>query len=377
MKMNQRKFSFLLILIVLSLSLVPLFSQNRYFDNERADDGKKILSICHPSMGSISSILGLFKEGFLPDKGIVVVCLYHEDQTTDYETTKNFIKSDSLGYLFRFHEVRGSLSPENIYEKNACTAEFKNIFNKSDALILFGGADMPPELYGRKTNLLSALHTPFRHYFELSLVFHLLGGSQDKTFRGFMEDRPDFPLLGLCLGEQSINVGTGGTLIQDIWSEVYKKKTVEDVIALGREKWHNNPWPKIKPLDGLLRYNMHRIKLIATGKFVKKMGFSTEDTPWIVSSHHQMAGKLGKNIKVIATSIDGKVIEAIEHTRFPNVLGTQFHPEFSTLYAKNKSFRIEPTDKPHSLRSVLENNPPSYTFHKEIWAWFQKNLMGS
>jgi putative glutamine amidotransferase len=88
-----------------------------------------------------------------------------------------------------------------------------------------------------------------------------------------------------------------------------------------------------------------------------------------------MADKLGKRIKIAATSLDGKVVEAIEHEKYPNVFGLQFHPEFPVLYDYEKKFRLTPQDtEEKSLRSILESNPPSFDFHKNIWAWFSQKL---
>jgi putative glutamine amidotransferase len=145
---------------------------------------------------------------------------------------------------------------------------------------------------------------------------------------------------------------------------------LEDIVKLGSEKWHNNPMRRLFPLDSLLFFNMHKIKLYPQSKFLAEMGFDASDTPFVVSAHHQAAAELGKNIRVIATSLDGEVVEAVDHEAYPNVLGVQFHPEFYMLYDPDYKNRIAPNDAEFSPRSVLENNPPSYEFQRRIWAWF-------
>ncbi|MBN2417737.1 gamma-glutamyl-gamma-aminobutyrate hydrolase family protein [bacterium] len=364
-------------MVIMILTSVSLFSQDRFFDTDSPGQGTAVLTICYPTLYSIRSVLGLQEEGLLPVENLIIAGVFHEEEVSDYAGAMNFIRNEGLEDRFVFHAVRGALNPENLYGENPCTDEYRNIFSKSDAVIFFGGADMPPELYGRKTSLLSALRTPMRHYFELSFIFHLLGGHQDPDFRPLLRDRPDFPVLGLCLGEQSINAGTGGTLVQDIWSEVYGLTTVEDVIALGPEQWHNNPWPNLKPRDGLLSYNLHRIRLSAAGKFVRELGFTEADHPYVVSSHHQAVSRPGRYIRVIATSMDGRVAEAIEHERFPNVLGLQFHPEFSIIYDHEKKVRIDPDQEPFTIRTMLEENSPSFAFHQKIWEWFADKLHAS
>jgi putative glutamine amidotransferase len=89
-----------------------------------------------------------------------------------------------------------------------------------------------------------------------------------------------------------------------------------------------------------------------------------------------MAEKLGKGMKVTATSLDRKVVEATEHERFPHVLGVQFHPEFPVLYDPDQKFRFTLQDKEEkSLKSILDNNPPSFEFHRKLWAWFSQKLL--
>ena len=370
--MRRRCLNRWFILTVLILGIVGgnLFAQStdRYFDTLDKKSDVVTLTILYPSRGTIGSLIGLQKEGFFPSRDIIVVGAYHEKEFTDYKASQKFADEKGLGWL-KFHKIVGEIDKDNLFRKNGCTPDFEKIFSFSDGIIFFGGADIPPEIYNEKTILLTGIQTPYRHYLELSFVFHLLGGSQDEDFQPLLEVEPEFPVLGICLGEQTLNVGTGGTLFQDIWFERYGKTYLEDVVKLGRERWHNNPLRRLYPEERLLSYNMHRILLKAEGKFCSEMGFDKKDTPYIISSHHQAVQKLGLGMRVIATSLDGKVVEAIEHERFPYVLGIQFHPEFSTLWETEKKFRITLEDEKFSLRSILEENPPSYAFHRKLWAW--------
>ena len=144
---------------------------------------------------------------------------------------------------------------------------------------------------------------------------------------------------------------------------------------MGRESWHSNPVARLHPEDkDLMRYNLHRIRLYDNGKFCTRMGFGEQDFPYIISSHHQSVDKLGKDLRVIARSYDGKVVDAIEHAEYPNVLGTQFHPEFYTLWDENRMFRIALDDEPKSIPTILDENPPSYDFHKKLWAWYTEQI---
>jgi len=307
-----------------------------------------------------------------------VIGVYHEKETTPYTKSIEFIKEKNLEW-FKFHKLSGEFEREALFQKNSLTHEFEQIFKKSDGVIFFGGADIPPYLYNQKTSLLTQIHTPYRHFLELSFVFHLLGGFQDEDFKALLEFEPQFPLLGICLGCQSLNVGTGGTLIQDIPSVVYGKMYWEDLMVLPRQMWHHNPFASLYPekigSQNLMPYHMHPIKFFLGTKFIQELGFNSKDNPYVLSAHHQIVDKLGKGMKTSATSMDGKVVEAIEHEKYPNVLGVQFHPEFPMLWDTTKKFKMVPDDKEEtSLRSFLEKNPPSLNFHKKLWSWFSEKL---
>jgi putative glutamine amidotransferase len=353
-----------------------IYPQERYFDSEEQNSEQIRLTIFYPSMGSIRALMELRNIGFIPIENLLVVGVYHEKEMTDYQGSIDWVAENNITWL-KFHCLSEELKKDAIFQKNQLSPEFENIFNKSDGIIFFGGADIPPYIYNEKSDLLTDIETPYRSFLETSFIFHLLGGNQDKDFVPLLESDLDIPILGICLGCQSLNVGTGGTLIQDIWLKKYGKKTLEDVISLGKDRWHTNPYQRLFPEENLIPYNMHPIKLNEKTKFISGLGFSKNDIPFVVSAHHQMPGKLGKGMKVIATSLDGKVVEAIEHEKYPNVLGVQFHPEFLILYDRTKTYRFAPGDKTEiSLLEILEKNPPSYDFHRQIWKWFSEKLIG-
>ena len=74
------------------------------------------------------------------------------------------------------------------------------------------------------------------------------------------------------------------------------------------------------------------------------MGMTATDRPYIASSHHQAIDDLGLGFKVVAWSLDDQIIEAIEHEKFPNVLGVQFHPEYRKLWDATPEFKYSPDD---------------------------------
>jgi len=385
MKKSHLKKSFFAVSIILCAILIFCFNgckvayqpPGRFFDTAEPISEEVRLTILYPSMGSIRTLIELREQELITIENLTVIGVYHENERTDYQRSIEYVGENDLRW-FKFHKISGELSKNTLFQKNTCSGEFEMIFNKSDGVIFFGGADIPPYIYGEKTNLLSGISTTYRHFLELSFIFHLLGGFQDEDFTPLLDTKPEFPVLGICLGAQSLNVGTGGTLTQDIWSEKYGKKYAEDVFTLGKENWHNNPFARVYPEEKLIRYNLHRIKLSGEGKFCSTLGFEEEDTPFIISSHHQMVEMPGKEMTIIATSLDERIVEAIEHKKYPHVLGTQFHPEFPILWDTVQKLRITPQDEEGiNLNSFLKDNPPSWNFHKKIWSWLEERLVES
>lgn len=144
-----------------------------------------------------------------------------------------------------------------------------------DGLVIPGGGDVDPALYGQKRN---------SHDFGINRKLDLL---QFKLIRKFA--KANKPVIGLCRGAQVINVAFGGTLRQHI------------------PGWHR----------------LNRKVRIAKNSWLYGMFGAVENT---YHYHHQCASKLGKGLK--ATQWDAKDghIEAVEHVKYP-VYGLQWHPE--------------------------------------------------
>jgi putative glutamine amidotransferase len=369
------------ILCLILVAARPLVAQtlpttDRYLDQVAAGDANVRLVVFNPEEFNVRALAALRKNGIIDIPGLTVVGVYHVKQTGDFDAARKFVAANRLDW-FKFHVVSAAIGEADVFKKNACSAEFEAIVRKADGVIFFGGPDIPPAVFGRKTNLMTGIEDPYRHDFEVSAAFHFLGGSQGAAFRPLLDTRPGFPVLGICLGCQTLNVGTGGTLIQDIWSELYGKSYVEDIIALGPEQWHNNPYRKLYPLDRLMGYNFHTLQLGDRSKFVTVMGFQATDHPRILSSHHQAVDTLGKDLVAVATSRDGKVVEAVEHRKYVNVLGIQFHPEHPMLWDTKPQFRQKPGDPLTSYNAILAGTPPSLEFNKAIWKWFAARLVAS
>lgn len=152
-----------------------------------------------------------------------------------------------------------------------------------DGLVLIGGEDIPPDAYGQKPHETVQVMPEERYNFESQLIPAWLSSGK--------------PILGVCLGMQLTNVVSGGTLIQDIPSQVGTE-------VVHRRKYHH---VRIEP-DSLLANLLN----------------SQEAT--VYSNHHQAVDKPGRNLKIIAHADDG-VNEAAERIEGGFGLFVQWHPE--------------------------------------------------
>lgn len=156
-----------------------------------------------------------------------------------------------------------------------------------DGLILSGGGDPDPNLYGEDCLQELGDITPERDAFELAILEEFL-----KTKK---------PILGICRGLQLMNVFYGGTLYQDI-------KYVDTNIQ------HKQKWLADLPT--------HNINILENNILFEIFGKKTR----INSFHHQMIKDLGRELTSIATANDG-VVEAIQNKNYPFFYGVQWHPE--------------------------------------------------
>ena len=332
-----------------------------------AGTDQPVLILVHPHSYHLKTFTYLLDNQIIDIPDLQIIAVYYDRTDYDIRQTNRFIENNNYANI-KTKLLGGELSPQNLYQENELTADFKDLFQKSDGIIFLGGADIPPEVYNSKTNLLTNISTPYRHYFEISFLFHLLGSSRNDAYTPLLKRQSDYTIIGFCLGMQTMNIATGGTMYQDIPSEIYNIKYVEDVLALPSDQQHRN-YNISFGLDNSLTWgHLHKIKLQGE-LFSKILGKNLKSQPHIYSSHHQAVKKLGLGFQISALSMDGKVIEAIEHKKYPNVLGVQFHPEVLNIYKETKNYKRRPNSEPVSLRKLLEEKG-GYRFHLKFWEYF-------
>ena len=158
-----------------------------------------------------------------------------------------------------------------------------------DALLLTGGGDIDPALYGADSRDARNISAE-RDETEIALVLEAR--------------RRGIPTLAICRGIQVLNVALGGTLIQDIGKE----------------------WPGALPHDpGVSRTTLsHRITVAGGSRTEAALGTAEAE---VNSIHHQAVDRLAEGLQITARADDG-VVEAVEAVD-PEwwAVGVQWHPE--------------------------------------------------
>lgn len=328
--------------------------------------GEKHLLVMHPTVNNIKTIFNLIDQGlFALPAGYRIVGVYSKSGDYDYALSEAYITENGLTNMALFG-IEQDLEPDILYGDNVLTETFHWLFNNSEGVIFLGGPDIPPATYGQPTNLLTVITDPNRHYLELSFLYHLLGGNQDLNAIPLLEDDPFYCILGICLGMQSMNVATGGTLFQDIPTEIYQQTYAEDITGADPNLQHRNYYPLQTLSDELSPYWFHQI-MIEDNSMLAGIAGSSKFPPFVLSSHHQTVKDIGKGFRITAWSVDQKIAEAIEHSDYPNVLGIQFHPEGAILYQPESKLRFVPDDT--EGYAFLERYPgeKGEDFHRNLW----------
>ena len=164
-------------------------------------------------------------------------------------------------------------------------------------LLLTGGEDVAPALYHDEPHDKLGEVEPQRDAFELAII---------------AESRmKDLPIFAICRGIQILNVAFGGTLVQDIPSEV--PGAID----------HAFTTPPHQPFDLAHEIWIEQDSLLAR---LMRERLSDADSCEVNSRHHQAVKQLARGFRMSATAPDG-IIEAIEDPAARFCLGVQWHPE--------------------------------------------------
>ena len=166
----------------------------------------------------------------------------------------------------------------------------RRIVQGLDAILISGGNfDIHPSYYGEKPIRTLGLIKKERTEFELELVDLAL--------------KQNLPILGICGGAQAINVALGGSLYQDIATQLPNATRHEQGVK--RDK------------------GGHPIR-IHSGTQLRQI--VKRPTMEVNTTHHQAVREVGKGLAINATAEDG-LIEGLESSNHRFVLGVQWHPE--------------------------------------------------
>ncbi|WP_372773283.1 gamma-glutamyl-gamma-aminobutyrate hydrolase family protein [Mangrovibacterium sp.] len=346
----------------------PVFAQN--FFNTDYDPEKSYILMTNPTVENIERIRYLLDKRLLFVGETEFIGIYFYAERYDYSQTIRYIRDNNLE-KFHLQRLTGTLTIDNIFEPNDFTNNFDIMFSQSEGIFLFGGPDIQPEAYG-ETRTLSEVTDPNRHLMELSFAFHLLGSNKNLNFTPFLERNPKYFVIGICLGMQTMNVATGGTMVQDIPSELYSANTPQEIVQLDRDDIHRNYWQEIFDNPQLMPYNFHPLRLEIDGFFQKEVRWKGNISPKVLSSHHQAVENLNDCWEVTARSMDGKVIEGFRHKKYPNVIGIQFHPEVPSLYERKGEYKFSPRDVPQNFYDIVGRS--GQKFHKLFWKRVSKAI---
>ncbi len=198
----------------------------------------------------------------------------------NYGYTAGIIRHGGIPFIFSFVNEKGDM---------------KTLVDMCDGILLIGGVDPDPSIYGE---------TILNETVEISserdaLEFPVLKMALEK----------DIPILGICRGIQALNVGLGGTLYQDLPTQLKTNGNDSATIVHAQKDAYPTGGHTINIKKDTPLYEM----------------FDSEEA-FVNTHHHQAIKDLASCLEVMATTSDG-IIEAVYMKEKPYVFGVQWHPE--------------------------------------------------
>ncbi|RZI44857.1 gamma-glutamyl-gamma-aminobutyrate hydrolase [Herbaspirillum sp. HC18] len=190
---------------------------------------------------------------------------------------------DVMVFMIPTVNNNGILHPSNI--------RLRDYAKHLDGLVLQGGADVSPQTYSEAATRPEWSGDRARDMYELELLHEFVEAGK--------------PVLGICRGCQLINVAFGGSLYQDIATDL--PAAIQHVSDLYDSHYHLIHFPQGSALGTL---------------------FPSASEALVNSIHHQAVKDLGRDLVVEAVSGKDNVVEAIRYRKARFVVGLQWHPEF-------------------------------------------------
>ncbi len=225
----------------------------------------------------------------MPKKMIAVVPLW-DDERNSLWVLPNYLDG-----------IRESGGIPVILPLHICPEDAVQLLSKCDGLLMTGGHDVSPAMYGEAKQDTCGPLCEARDTLEQALYRHAI--EQDKA------------VLGICRGIQTINTFEGGSLYQDLPTE-----------CPSQVEHHGKP-----PYDQII-HCVHLTSALRDLLQTEQLGVN--------SYHHQAIHRLGTRLEIMAQAEDG-IIEAVRRKDRRFVWGVQWHPEFSFWSDENsrKLFR--------------------------------------
>lgn len=178
-----------------------------------------------------------------------------------------------------------------VLDLNSDKEYLERMISLADGLLITGGQDVAPQLYGEETQPACGATCAALDSMEWELLA--------------MAEERDMVTLGICRGLQLINVYYGGTLYQDIPSQK------EGALSHRMTAPYDRVFHEVEIMDGTL---------LSSALGAGRMGVN--------SYHHQGVKRVGRGLRVAAVATDG-LVEALEREGRRFIVGVQWHPELA------------------------------------------------
>ena len=175
-----------------------------------------------------------------------------------------------------------------LHRSNIRVADYARVL---DGLVLQGGADVSPGSYGEEPLRQDWAGDRVRDVYEIELVHEFIEAGK--------------PVLGICRGAQLINVALGGSLYQDVATQLPESQ---------------------RHVTDEYEKNLHEIRF-APGSGLARL-YRGIERPHVTSIHHQSIKALGRGLKAEAWSEPDGIVEAVRGAGPGYVFAVQWHPEF-------------------------------------------------